>query len=52
MSSWAGPGGPELGLIGFVFWGGAERNIGVNPCRRGGCGGFGVLKIGFVLRNE
>ena len=31
-----------LGLIGFVFLGGAERDIGVNLCGIRGCGGFGL----------
>ncbi len=39
-----------LGLIGFVFSGGSERDIGVNPCDTIGCVGLGVLGIGFVLR--
>jgi hypothetical protein len=43
--------GLELGLIGFVFWGGAERNIGVTLCGKGCCVGFGLKKIGFVLHN-
>jgi len=43
--------GLELGLIGFVFWGGAERNIGVNLWGKRGCVGFGAAEIGFVLHN-
>ena len=42
----------ELGLFGFVFSSGAERNIGVSLCGIGGCGGFGVEGIGFVLHKE
>jgi len=41
----------KLGLIGFVSWGGAERNIVVNACSTGGCVGFVVEGIGFVLHN-
>ena len=41
----------ELGLIGFVFWGGAERSILVNLCGIRGCVGSGFERIGFVLRN-
>jgi hypothetical protein len=39
----------KLGLIGFVFWGGAGRNIGVTLWGKKGCVGFGVAEIGFVL---
>ena len=47
---WAGT--SELGLIGFVFCGWAGRDVGVTLCGIIGCIGFGVLGIGFVLRNE
>jgi len=40
----------KLGLIGFVFWGGAGWNIGVNRCGIIGCGDFVVWEIGFVLQ--
>ncbi len=42
----------KLGLIGFVFSSGAERDIVVNLCGEGDCVGFGVLGIGFVLRKK
>ena len=42
----------KLGLIGFVFWGGAGRRIGVSLWEKGSCGGFVVLEIGFVLHNN
>ena len=42
----------KLGLIGFVFSGGAGRNIGVNPCGIRGCVGFGLEGIGFVLHKK
>jgi len=41
-----------LGLIGFVFSSVAGRNNGVNLCDIRGCGGFGVVEIGFVLRKK
>jgi len=41
-----------LGLIGFVFSSGEERDIVVSLCGEGDCVGFGVLGIGFVLRNK
>ena len=41
----------KLGSFGFVFWGGAERNIGVTLCGKRGCVGFGHEEIGFVLHN-
>ena len=39
----------RLGLIGFVFSGGAERDIVVTLCFIGSWGDFGVSEIGFVL---
>ena len=33
----------KLGLIGFVFSGGAGRIIRISPCGKGGCGGFWPL---------
>lgn len=45
-------GGAKLGLFGFVFSGGAERNIRISPCSTRGCSGFGFSEIGFVLRNN
>jgi len=47
-----GPQGIRLGLIGFVFSGRAEGNIGVNLCGIRGCGDSFVLGIGFVLRKK
>jgi hypothetical protein len=44
-------GGAKLGLFGFVFLGGAGRNIRISPCSTRGCSGFGFSEIGFVLRN-
>jgi hypothetical protein len=41
----------RLALFGFVFWGGAERNIGVNLWGKRGCVGFVAVRIGFVLHN-
>jgi len=40
-----------LGLFGFVFWGGAARNIGVNLCGIRGCVRYVSVRIGFVLHN-
>jgi len=42
----------RLGLFGFVFSGGGERNIDATSCGIRGCGGFGVLEIGFVLHKK
>ncbi len=42
----------KLGLIGFVFSSGGERDIGVSLCGIGCWVGFGVLEIGFVLRKK
>ena len=42
----------KLGLFGFVFSGGAERNIAVNLCAIIGYVGFVVWRIGFVLHNR
>ena len=39
-------------MIGFVFWGGAERDIVVTPCGIRGCGDIGLSEIGFVLRKR
>ena len=44
--------GLELGLIGFVFSGGAERNIRISSYRTGCYGSFDFLEIGFVLHNH
>ena len=41
----------KLGLFGFVFSGVGEWRIAVNLFGIRGCGGFGVLGIGFVLHN-
>ena len=41
----------ELGLFGFVFWGGAEQDIVVTLCGTRGSVGFVFARIGFVLHN-
>jgi len=41
-----------LGLFGFVFSSRAGRFIFITLCNTGGCVGFGLEGIGFVLRKK
>ena len=45
-------GGVNWVCFGFVFSGGVECVLFIILCSNSGCVGFGVLKIGFVLRKR